>query len=389
MELMLEAPRRSQREPMRHTGSTTTARVSAHLAVIALAVTTIGVAGPAHGLARGVIAARPVVTGLNDPAAFTFLPGDRIVYLERGTGEIHVFDPGSRTDHRFFTISGVNGDGERGALGVAVHPGWPTRHSLYVYVTRRTGGHLRNQIVRVTRSKRNTTMTVLVSTPASSSPYHNGGRILFGPDGMLYAIVGDGHDSSNAQDRTGDLRGKILRMRPDGSAPADNPIAGSRVFAFGIRNSFGFAFDQTTERLWETENGPECNDEINLIVPGNFGWGPNEQCGSQPAPGDTNNSGPSPRHPPKAWFGSPIGITGGAFCDGCGLGAGVEGDLFFGCVNDGALRRVALNADRDDVSGDPVRILDAPHGAIYSMESGPNGRVYFSDSHGIYRLVRT
>ena len=84
-------------------------------------------------------------------------------------------------------------------------------------------------------------------------------------------------------------------MTPAGGVPADNPIAGSRVFAFGIRNSFGFTFDPQTDSLWETENGPECNDEINLIVGGgNFGWGPSENCGGD-SPGNTNNSGPTPR----------------------------------------------------------------------------------------------
>jgi len=227
---------------------------------------------------------------------------------------------------------------------------------------------------------------VLVSQPASSSPYHNGGRILFGPDGMLYAIIGDGHDSTNSQDVSGNLRGKILRMTPAGGVPSDNPIAGSRIFAFGIRNSYGFTFDAQTDSLWETENGPECNDEINLIVAGgNFGWGPSENC-SGDSPDNTNNSGPAPRLQPKLWFVGTIGITGGAFCDGCGLGASVEGDLFFGDVNTGVVRRVALNAARDEVSGNAIDVLDSP-GGVYSMERAPTGRIYFSDAQAIYRLA--
>ena len=159
------------------------------------------------------------------------------------------------------------------------------------------------------------------------------------------------------------------------------------MFAFGIRNSFGFTFDPQTDSLWETENGPECNDEINLIAGGgNFGWGPNENCGGN-SPGDTNNSGPTPRRLPKLWFEGTIGITGDAFCDGCGLGSQVEGQLFFGDVNTGVLRRVALNAARDDVSGSAIDVLDAPGGAIYSMETAPNGQIYFSDPQAIYRLA--
>jgi glucose/arabinose dehydrogenase len=205
---------------------------------------------------------------------------------------------------------------------------------------------------------------------------------------MLYAIVGDGHDSANSQDLSGNLRGKILRIRPDGKVPANNPIGGSRIYAFGIRNSFGFAFDPQTDALWETENGPGCNDELNRIRSGgNFGWGPNESCGSQPAPRDTNDSGPQPRLMPATYFGEPIGITGIAFCDGCGLGGSVEGDLFFGCVNDGQLRRASLNGQRTDVAGSPATVLGSPNGAIYSMEAAPDGRIYFSDPRGIYRLA--
>ena len=334
------------------------------------------------------IVARRVADGLHGPAGFTFLPDGRIVYLERGTGNVQIFNPRTKTDHRFFTVSGVNGEGERGALGVAVGPAWPNPRSLYVYATRSAGGSLRNQIVKITRSGQGASMQVLLSQPASSSPYHNGGRILFGPDGMLYAIVGDGHDSSNAQDLSGNLRGKILRMTPSGGVPSNNPINGSRIFAFGIRNSFGFAFDPKTGRMWETENGPECNDEINLIVGGgNFGWGPNETCQGA-SPTNTNNSGPTPRHLPKLLFEGTIGITGDAFCDGCGLGAALEGQLFFGDVKGGALRRISLNAAGNDLVGGAVHVLDAPGGAIYSMETAPNGRIYFSDSQSIYRLAR-
>jgi glucose/arabinose dehydrogenase len=357
------------------------------VALVGTACTSLGTTAATANGARGAIVAKRVVTGLNGPAGFTFLSNGKIVYLERGSGQVRTYDPATKTDHRFFTISGVNGEGERGALGVAVSPSWPHPKTLYVYATRRSHGSLVNQIMTITKSSGHTTVKVLMSQPASSAPYHNGGRILFGPDGDLYAIVGDGHDSSNAQDLSGNLRGKILRMTPAGGVPSDNPIAGSTIYAFGIRNAFGFTFDSETGRLWETENGPECNDEINLIVAGgNFGWGPSENCQGQ-SPGDTNNSGPMPRIGPKLWFGSTLGITGDAICHGCGLGAQFEGQLFFGCVNDGMLWRVALNAAGNDVSGGAVNVLDSPNGAIYSMETGPDGHIYFSDFQGIYRLA--
>src|SRR5207253_952063 len=85
-----------------------------------------------------------------------------------------------------------------------------------------------------------------------------------------------------------------LAMTPIGGVPKDNPFKGSLVYSYGHRNSFGLAFDPKTHDLWETENGPECNDEINRIIPGrNYGWGPSENC-TGTAPQDTNNSGPRP-----------------------------------------------------------------------------------------------
>jgi hypothetical protein len=89
------------------------------------------------------------------------------------------------------------------------------------------------------------------------------------------------------------------------------------------------------------------------------------------------------------FFPSTLGITGDAFCDGCRLGAGNEGRLFFGDVNDGLLRSVTLNGARDDVSGSPTTVLSAPRGVVYSTEVAPNGRIYFSDGDSIYRLVKT
>jgi glucose/arabinose dehydrogenase len=360
-------------------------RAAARLLVVAVAtalVVTIGAASSSAG--AGVRAVR-VATGLQGPAAFTFTPKGTIVYLERATGEVRFRNPATGFDRLFFRIRGVNGEGERGALGVALHPRWPKKPFVYVYVTRRAGGELRNQILRIRERRRDAVgFTTIVSTPASSSPYHNGGRILFGPDGKLYAIVGDGHRAANAQDLTGNVRGKILRMNPDGSVPATNPMIGgdrSRVFAFGIRNSFGFAFDPDNGNLWETENGPECNDEINLVQAGdNYGWGPSQSCPN------TNQDGPAPRRLPEVNFASTIGITGAVFCDGCGL-PGRQGDLLFGdCCGGGLIRRVTLDPARDDVASGPAVMLDPPGGSVLSMEAGPSGRIYFSDFSAIYRL---
>jgi glucose/arabinose dehydrogenase len=366
----------------RSTARTTIARTAALILVVAAwpAVT----APPAA--ARVTFSAHPVATGLNEPVAFTFAPDGRIFYVEKSTGEIRIYNPVTDHDGLFYDMPGVNGDGERGMLGIALHPSYPAKPFVYVYATRTSGGVLKNQILRLTNVHGSGQhRRQIFSTAASSNPYHNGGRIEFGPDGKLYAIVGDGHTASNAQ-HLSNPRGKILRMTARGDRPADNPIAHSKIFAFGIRNSFGFDFDPVTGDLWETENGPECNDEVNYIPNGgkNYGWGPKENCGGLAAPRDTNNSGPRPRVMPELWFTSTIGITGMTFCDGCGL-TGSEGDLFFGDVNNGQIRRVPLSAGRDTVSGPGSVVFGT--GNVLSVETGPGGSIYFSDFSGIYRLA--
>ena len=112
-------------------------------------------------------------------------------------------------------------------------------------------------------------------------------------------MIGDGHNSVNAQDRSDNFRGKILRLDPDGTGAKGNPF-GSRIWSYGHRNSYGFTFDPKTHRLWETENGPECTDEINLVAKGaNFGWGPKESC-SLAKPAGTEQLRPEAAAPPEA-----------------------------------------------------------------------------------------
>ncbi len=329
----------------------------------------------------------PVATGLNGPSGFTFGPRGKIWYLERGTGEVRILTPSTGHDRLFEDISGVDGDGERGALGIALHPNYPATPFVYVYVTRLDHGDLVNELLRIRSvDGHGGGRSVLFKWAVSSATNHNGGRIVFGPDGNLWIMTGENADPSNSQQRA-NLRGKVLRIRPDGGIPSGNPF-GTRIFAYGIRNSFGLTFDPRTGRAWESENGPECNDEINWIRRGgNFAWGPNESCGSLPTPRDTNRDGPMPRRLPKATIVNTVGVTGAAFCDGCRLGSGREGDLFVGDVNTGSVRVLNLNAERNGFTGAPRIVLGLGSG-IHSMEVGPNGRIYVSTADGIWRIVK-
>jgi quinoprotein glucose dehydrogenase len=362
---------------------------------IALVIVASGASLLYPATARAVGFRRHLVAGgLNNPAAFTFTPRGNIFYGERGTGEIRIYNPAHHTNRPFFkvprVVNGVAAGTEQGLLGIALHPNYPKAPFVYAYATRNVNGSLRDQIVRIRNSGgHGTGMTVIVSSRTTSGSYHDGGRILFGPDGMLYAVQGEAHHSANSQNLH-NTAGKILRMTPAGKPAPGNPFIGSstrarRIWAFGIRNSFGFAFDPRTNRLWETENGPECNDELNRIVKGgNFGWGPNENC-SGTSPGDTNNSGSRPRRFPKRWYTPTIAPTGGAFCRRCHLGPNSGGRLFFGAFNTGQIRRVTLTSNRLGVKSQSVVYTNSE--GVLSMERAPGGGIYFSDSSHIYKLV--
>ena len=333
----------------------------------------------------GTIVAEPVATGLDHPATFVLDHDGTIYYGERLTGEIRRIDATTGKNTSVFTIPSVVGDvaNEQGLVGLALPPNFPQTPWLYAYATRKVGGVAHDQIVRIHMDGIHGTSMQPVLDVQVAGERHNGGRMLFGPDGMLYVVVGETYNSKLAQDRSVN-GGKVLRMTPTGGVPADNPFPGSRIFSFGNRNSFGLAFDPQTGELWETENGPECNDELNHIQGGhNYGWGPSETC-SGTAPQDTNADGPNPVLP-LLLYPTTIGPTGIAFCHGCGLGTAREGHLFFGAFNTGDIHEVTLNAARTKAVRDATPFN---HGnLVLSIEPGPDGTLYFSDGVGIFRLT--
>jgi glucose/arabinose dehydrogenase len=312
------------------------------------------------------------------PTSFAFAPDGTIWYVERFTGQIRFFNPKTKKDSLWTTIGSLSTDGEQGLLGITLDPAWATSPWVYVYYTKSTPSGPVNRIVRLLRHPGGGfSLQQLLLVPAGTD--HNGGKLHFGPDGNLWAVSGETGNPALAQDKSS-MGGKVLHITKSGGIPSGNPFHNA-VFSFGHRNSFGLAFDPVTHDLWQTENGPECNDEINHIVRGgNYAWGPNEYC-----PGHTNNSGPLPRMYP-AWLYDPtIAPTGAAFCSSCGLGSLVEGNLLFGSWNDSDVRALKLNADRKGIVSSTV--LYTHSGGILDMEAGPAG-LYFSAQEGIYRLVK-
>jgi glucose/arabinose dehydrogenase len=366
-------------------------RLRGAAAILATASLLIIPSPPARA-ATAQLAARCRPAGDNCwPAAFTFTrKGSTLFYVERFTGQIHRVNLRTGADRMWGDVGDPVGGGEQGALGIAVDPRWDRKARTkrarrqrkqvrWVYVFY-TASSQENRIVRLRHRVRGPGLVTdhVLSIAINVGANHNGGPMHIGPDRKLYVTTGEQAQPARAQDLA-DPGGKVLRMNLNGGRPANNPVPGSLAFSFGQRNSFGIGFDPVTGRLWQSENGPECDDEVNLILPGgNYGWGSGSSC-----PG-TSTEGPSPIQP--EWAYTPTIVpTGVSFCQGCGLGPDVEGDLLLGVFSDGTIRNLSLDGQRDDVVAEAVA-YDHPRGVL-AVARRANGQVFFSDQGSIYHLT--
>jgi glucose/arabinose dehydrogenase len=247
---------------------------------------TIAPTGVAPNVPAGPTAtnvADPVVVGelardLNTPWGLVPLPDKDALVSSRDTGTITRIGPGTPTPTIVGTVPGAVHRGEGGLLGLALSPNYASDHFLYAYVTTAED----NRIVRMTYvpgQPLGQPQVLLSNIPAGSN--HDGGRIAFGPDGMLYAGTGEAGQKPDAQD-LGSLGGKILRLTPEGRPAPGNPFPNSPVWSLGHRNVQGLAWD-STGRLWASEFGQDTWDELNLIRSGaNYGWPAVEGSGNDP-----------------------------------------------------------------------------------------------------------
>ncbi|MFJ9341711.1 PQQ-dependent sugar dehydrogenase [Streptomyces sp. NPDC101733] len=226
-------------------------------------------AAPAKG---SVTVTGEVAKGLESPWGVAPLPGGDLLVASRDKGTISRVATGSGAVTQIGKVPGVAPGGEGGLLGLALSPSFATDRLVYAYFTTESD----NRIARMRYDEQRgpgqqlgAPDTVLRGIP--KGVIHNGGRIAFGPDRMLYAGTGESGDKGLAQDRKS-LGGKILRMTPDGQPVHGNPEADSVVYSYGHRNVQGLAWDKD-KRLWAAEFGQNTWDELNLIRPGgDYGW---------------------------------------------------------------------------------------------------------------------
>lgn len=231
------------------------------------------------------VQAEVVVEGLEVPWGIVFLSDGDMLVTER-PGRIRLVQDGQLQPEPIATVS-VTASGEGGLLDIAAHPDFANNRLFYIYYT---ADQSEGQVNRVERWQlaadgRSATPDRIIVDDIPVARFHNGGRLRFGPDGMLYIGTGDARDPSLSQ-QVDSLAGKILRVTPDGEVPGDNPFAGSPTYITGIRNTQGFDwFNESI--LWVTDHGPSGElgrtgqDKVSVATAGdNLGWPTLEDCES-------------------------------------------------------------------------------------------------------------
>ena len=306
-----------------------------------------------------------IAENLDTPWGMVFLP-DRSILITERLGRVRLVNSdGSLQQTPVATMNTVKEIGEGGLLGIALHPNFPSNHGVYLYYTYESSGNQTlNRVVRMKYKDGKLEEEQVIVDKIPGAPNHNGGRIKFGPDHLLYITTGDAQEPSQAQDRN-TLGGKILRVTDSGEPAPGNPF-NNLVYSYGHRNPQGLAWDDKG-RLWATEHGRSGVlsglDELNLIESGkNYGW-PTIQ-------GDETRVG---METPRLHSGSATWAPAGM--------AFVGKSLFFGGLRGQALYEITLKGNqpvsREHLKGEFGRIRDVvgePDGMLYITTSNHGGR---------------
>ncbi|NWF51879.1 MAG: PQQ-dependent sugar dehydrogenase [Nitrospirae bacterium] len=335
------------------------------------------------------------VENLEIPWSLVFLNDSRALVSER-PGRIRLIKDGKLREEPYAKIS-VAHIGEGGLMGLAVHPDFPKKPFVYAMHTYKKGDSVYNRVIRLRDNGNIAVFDKVIIDNIPGGKFHNGGRIAFGPDGMLYITTGETFESKIAQDLKS-LGGKILRITPEGLIPSDNPFKGSPVYSYGHRNPQGIAWHPETGDLFSSEHGPSGeylrfgNDEINVIRKGgNYGW-----------PSIIGIGKKEPYIDPLILWGKTTPPSGIIFYKGNRLGH-LKGDLFVATLRSESLIRIRLKKEgagyrvlkierwfSDDYKngrfGRIRDVVEGPDGALYFMTNNTDGRG--RPRHGDDRIYR-
>jgi glucose/arabinose dehydrogenase/plastocyanin len=388
-----------------------------------------------------------VADGLVIPTSMAFLNQNEILVTEKETGKVRLIVNGQLQETPILDVPVANSI-ERGLLGIAIsNQGQLNGGKTFVFLSYTESGNDEdgsdledgvdpsgNRLYRYEYVDGQLVNPVLLldltAIPPNERGEHNGGKIRIGPDNNVYFMVGEvgGHrtETQNVEDGPEpNGLGGVIRITQEGDVVNDNisPLFGDEIplslyYAMGIRNSFGMDFDPVTGFLWDTENGPDTGDEINLVFPGfNSGWVQVQGFmddnlltrENTPSIGDLVYFGKSKYADPKFAWEWPIGITALKFLNSDKLGNEYQNDMFVGDINNGLLYRFSLNEERNNIVLDSTysgnlqalqdnRIQDPKEnlplifgqgfGGITDIQVGPDGYLYVLSYEGsLYKIL--
>jgi aldose sugar dehydrogenase len=372
--------------------------------------------------------AEVVFAGLTSPTSIAFLGSNDILVLEKDKGTVKRIVNGNILAEPLLEVNVAN-DGNRGMLGIAVSKGEEIgSRNIFLYFTEAPLGEfpIGNRVYKYELvNNKLVNPELLLNLPALPGPSHNGGALMLGPDNNIYTIIGDvgGHRNQAQNQESGgepDATSGILRITPDGMPVVNSPLGDREplnlYYSYGVRNSFGFDFDPITGKLWNTENGEDFGDEINLVEPGfNSGWnkiqgiwildeqeGMTEIAPLHPQNGLVDFGGKGKYSPPEFTWRESLGPSAIKFLNSARLGIQYENDIFVGDISKGNLYHFDLNKDRTQLFlegplADKVANADGENegiifgqgfGAITDIEVGPDDYLYIVGIQGtIYRIV--
>lgn len=340
----------------------------------------------------GTFKVTTVVKNLVNPWGMAFLPDGRLLITER-PGRLRIFSQGQISPAVTGTPA-VHAQGQGGLLDVAIDPNFVQNQLVYLtYAEAGTGGLAGTAVMRgkLNGNALENTQVLFRQMPKLSTGNHFGSRLVFDRSGHLFVTLGENNNRITAQ-YLDHHQGKIIRIWPDGTIPADNPFIGQsnvkpEIWSYGHRNPQGATLNPWTGKLWMNEHGPMGGDEINIPLPGkNYGW-PIITYGldynGQPIPESTGSSAPNMEQPVHYWVPS-IAPSGMAFYDK-NKNSAWYGNLFVGGL-------VARQLVRLEVNGETIvkeeRLLGGMGNRVRAISAGPDGGLYVLTDAGNGMLLK-